>query len=245
MLHRYLQAGLSAGLRAQVVWANGDDHAFTQITLARVACTAGQLAGVSARGADSDRHGVVVSGQHPRNQPVAKAHEVGHVQVDRCIEQLGRRTNLLHTAIAHDHHSVGQRERLFLVVGHVDRGGTELGMDASNFLAHFKAQLGVQVRQRLVHQHQKRLHHDGACDGHTLLLASRQLAWQLVLVILQPHQRDGLVDASLRVCSGHATHAQSETNVVAHRHVRKQCVVLEHHAKAPFFGLEMVNAFVV
>ena len=74
-------------------------------------------------------------------------------EMDR-IEQLGWRTHLLHSAVAHDHHPVGQRERLFLVVGDVDRGGSKLGMDAADFLAHFQAQLGVEVRQRLVHQHQ-------------------------------------------------------------------------------------------
>ena len=65
-------------------------------------------------------------------------------------------------------------------------------VDAPDLRAHLQPQLGVQVGQRLVHQHQRRLDHDGARDRHALLLAAGQLAGQLVRLRLQPHQRQRL-----------------------------------------------------
>ena len=57
-------------------------------------------------------------------------------------------------------------------------------MDAPDLGAHLEAQLGVEVRERLVHQHQRRLDDDGAGDGDALLLAAGELARQLVLLAL-------------------------------------------------------------
>ena len=67
-------------------------------------------------------------------------------------------------------------------------------MDAADLGAHLQPQLGVEIGQRLVHQHQRRLHHDGARDRHALLLAAGQLAGQLVALVAEPHQRQRLLD---------------------------------------------------
>ena len=106
----------------------------------------------------------------------------------RRIEFL-RRADLPGLAVDHHHDAVGERQRLLLVVRHVDRGAAEHGVDAADLGAHFQAQLGVEVGQRLVHQHQRRPDHDGARDRHALLLAAGELAGQLVGLRFQPHQR--------------------------------------------------------
>ena len=51
-------------------------------------------------------------------------------------------------------------------------------MDAADFGSHFETQLGVEVRQRLIHQHQRRFDDDGARDGDALLLAAGELRWE-------------------------------------------------------------------
>ncbi len=40
-------------------------------------------------------------------------------------------------------------------------------------------------------------------------------------------------------------HLQAEADVVEHRHMRKQRVVLKHHAEATLFGRQHIDAFVV
>ena len=66
----------------------------------------------------------------PGADEVERAHERGHERRRREVVDLGRRADLLDPALAHDHDAVGQRERLLLVVGHVDRGDAELALDA-------------------------------------------------------------------------------------------------------------------
>ncbi len=81
--------------------------------------------------------------------------------------------DLLHHAVLHDDDPVGERQRLVLVVGDVDRGAPQLAVDAADLGAHLEPQLGVEVGKRLVHQHQRRLYDDGACERNALLLSAR------------------------------------------------------------------------
>ena len=52
-----------------------------------------------------------------------RADEAGDEPVLRVVVELLRRADLLDAAVVHHHHAVGQRHRLDLVVGDVDRGG--------------------------------------------------------------------------------------------------------------------------
>ena len=89
---------------------------------------------------------------------------------------LRRRAGLLDAAAVHDDHHVGQGHGLHLVVRDEDRGRLEPVVQAADLGAHLHAQLGVEVRQRLVEQEGLRLAHDGAAHGHALALAAGQLA---------------------------------------------------------------------
>ena len=99
--------------------------------------------------------------------------------MSRPVIELLRRADLLHHAVAQHDDPVGERQRLVLVVRDVDRGRAERVVDAADLGPHLEAQLGVEVRQRLVHQDERRLDDDGARDGDALLLAAGELARQL------------------------------------------------------------------
>ena len=60
-------------------------------------------------------------------------------------------------------------------MGDVDRGDPELVVQAADLEAHLLAQVGVEVRQRLVEQQHLGLDDDGARERHALLLAAGQL----------------------------------------------------------------------
>ena len=51
----------------------------------------------------------------------------------------------------------------------------ELVVEPPDLVAHLLAEIGVEVGERLVEQEHRRLHHDGARQGHPLLLAAGQL----------------------------------------------------------------------
>ena len=57
-------------------------------------------------------------------------------------------------------------------MGDVDRGHAQLLVQLAQLNLHVLAQLFVQGRQRLVHQHDAGLKHHGASQGHALALAA-------------------------------------------------------------------------
>ena len=70
----------------------------------------------------------------------------------------------------------GLPHRLDLVVGDVDDGGAEVLVQLLDLGAHVDAQLGVEVRQRLVEQEHIRIAHDRAAHRDALALAAGELA---------------------------------------------------------------------
>ena len=78
---------------------------------------------------------------------------------------------------------------------HVDGRDREPALQVPNFLSHLDAQLGVEVRQRLVEQQHARLDDDRARQRDALLLAARELAGKLLLVAGEADQREHLADA--------------------------------------------------
>ena len=76
----------------------------------------------------------------------------------------------------HDHHAVGEQDRLRDAVGDEQDGLAPLVPDAQQLQAHLLARHGVQRAERLVHQEQARIGQQRPADGHALLHAARQLA---------------------------------------------------------------------
>ena len=100
-------------------------------------------------------------------------------------------------AVAHGH-------RLDLVVGDEDEGRAEPHLQVLELGAQRLAQLGVERRQRLVHQEDLRLAHDGAADRDALHLAARQPVGLAVEQVPDAQRLRGIVDAlvdvGLRTC---------------------------------------------
>ena len=146
------------------------------------------------------------------------------------VVQLLRGADLLDDAVLHHRDAVADGVGLLLVVGDEDGGQAQLALKAQQLLAHLHAQLGVQVRQRLVQQQHLRLDHDGAGERDALLLAARQLRRPAVGQMLQPDEVERRVHPPLDLRARHAPLLQPEGDVAAHCHMRPQRVALEHHA---------------
>ena len=91
------------------------------------------------------------------------------------------------------------------------------------------AQLGVQVRQRLVHEEDRGIADDRTAERDALALASGELSRLAVEVAVEVEDPGGvdhrLVDLLLRGLA----QLQPECHVVAHAHVRIESVALEDH----------------
>jgi hypothetical protein len=143
------------------------------------------------------------------------------------------------TTALHHHDAVGQRHRLDLVVGHVDGGHRQLMAEVLDLRPGRDAQLGVEVRQRLVHQEHVGLAHDGAGQRHALPLAARQLGGLAVQEIVQFHHGRGAAHLLVMGRRVDTAHLQRKADVLVDVHVRVERVGLEHHRHVPVLGIEM------
>ena len=118
-------------------------------------------------------------------------------------------------------------------------------MDVLDLVLHLLAQLLVQRTQRLVHQHEVGLEHQGARNRDALLLAARKLAGAAVAHLRQLHHLQHLGNAILDLRLRHVAHLQRECKILVDRHVREQRIVLEHHADAALVRGHVVDRLVL
>ena len=128
--------------------------------------------------------------------------------------------DLMDRAVEHGGDPVAERHRLRDVVGDVERGGADAAMEMLEFRAELRAQLGIDVGQRLVEQQHVRLPDQRAGDRHALLLAAGQLARVALLQPGQLHDVERLPDRRADPAPAHAPGAQRKRDVLRHRHVR-------------------------
>ncbi len=172
----------------------------------------------------------------PALDQVGRSHEVGDERVAGQVVDLGRGPGLLDRAVAHDHDAVRDREGLLQVVGDVHRRDPERPLQLLDLEPHLGAQLRVQVAEGLVEEQHRGPEHEGAREGHPLLLAARELrgaaGGQLAHLHEAERPRDPLPELRLR----HLPHPQAVGHVVEHGHVGPDRVGLEHHRESPLLG---------
>ena len=179
---------------------------------------------------NADRRGVALDRHDLDRDQVRLADEIGDEGIGRRFIQLARGALLRDAGIAHHHDLVRHRQRLFLIMGHIDHGQAKVLLDLADLLAHLPAQLGVQVRQRFVEQQHLRFQHQRARHRDALLLAARQFA-----TAGGRHSPSG-PPAPARPCARSARlglveagKLQPIADIFQHRHMRKQRVGLKHH----------------
>ena len=149
----------------------------------------------------------------------------------------GAATLLQHTVAQH-RDAVAHGHRLHLVVGHIDGGGAESPLQCRDLVAGLHPQLGVEIRQRLVHQEHLRAAHDRASHRHPLALPTGEVFGFAVQIRLQVKQfrrvQDSVADFGLRGLGD----LQREAHVLRDRHVRVERVVLEDHRDVAVLGID-------
>ena len=191
----------------------------------------------------AERREAVGRGRHGHVDEVhgRRADEARHEAVERAPVELERAADLLHQAVLHDDDAVAQRHGLDLVVGDEDRRGRHAQAQLLDLEAHLRAQLGVEVGQRLVEQEHLGVAHDAAAERDALLLAAGELARPALEQRLDRQDLGGAAHGGvdLRLCD--VAVAQAEGQVVVHAHVLVERVVLEHHGDVAVLRLQVVD----
>ena len=132
---------------------------------------------------------------------------------------------------------VGHRAGLGLVVGDQHRGLAGGAEDVADLGDEPLARGAVEVGERLVEQEQRGRGRERTGQGDALLLAARELVRMALAGIRQADQRQHLRDAPMLLGVGQA--AQPEGHVARRVQVRKQRVLLEHHADPAPLGRQV------
>ena len=131
----------------------------------------------------------------------------------------------------HDHHAVGQRDRLLQVVGDEQHGLAVAGPQLEQQVAHDLARLGIERPERLVHQQDLGVADQHLGEAHALPLPARELVG---IAVAEGAQPDAL-EPRLRLLQRLAARAtprdlQADGDVVARRLPRHHRVLLEEIA---------------
>ncbi len=168
-------------------------------------------------------------------QECTEADEVRHLARRGLVIEPVRRIPLLDVPGLHHADVVGEREGLVLVVRDEQGGGAGALEDVAQIEREPLAQVGVEVREGLVEQQDRRRRRQRARERDALLLAARELVRIARARSRQPDQLEHLAHAPLAF--GRRAAAQAEADVGRDVEMREQGVVLEHDAHAAPLGL--------
>ena len=131
------------------------------------------------------------------------------------------------------HHgdAIGDGERLFLIVGHIDGGKPELLAHAPDLLAHGVPQAGVQVGKRLVEQQALGPDHQRPRERHPLLLAARELIDAPLQMRLHAHRLERVPHALSGLALRDTALLEAKGDVFRNGEMRPQGEALEHHPR--------------
>ncbi len=141
-------------------------------------------------------------------------------------------------ALMHDDEPIAERHRLHLVMGDEERGDAQAALQLADLRAHLHAQLGIEIRQRLVEQEKLGLAHDGTAHRDALALPAGKLARLAIEEGGDAEQPGGVVDAAADLVPPHAADLEAIGHVVEHAHMRIERVVLEDHRDVAVRRLE-------
>ena len=123
---------------------------------------------------------------------VRHADEAGDEFALGVLVHLRRRPDLLDPALVEDCDAIGHRQRLLLIVRHVDERDADLALDRLELDLHLLAKLEVERTERLVEEQYARLVHDRARERDALPLAPGELRRLAVSVRAEPHHLERL-----------------------------------------------------
>ena len=110
---------------------------------------------------------------------------------------------------------------------------------------HLVTKLGVQVGQRLVHQEDLGVTHDGAADSDTLALAAGERLGLTVEVLGNAQNLGSRANLAVDLVLGNLLELERKCHVLVHRHIGVQSVALEHHGDVAVLGRHVVDTLAV
>src|SRR5215813_8385099 len=173
---------------------------------------------------------------------IVDADEIGDEAAPRPLVQLPRGRRLEDEAVAHDRDPVGERQRLLLIVGDVDRRDAELLLQRADLGPDLDPDLGVQIRKGFIEEQDVGVQDEGPGQRDALLLAAGELAGVAVGQAREIDLAQALGQPARDVRRRQLAQLEAVGDVRGHRHVRPQRIVLEDHADVACVRRQVVDA---
>ncbi|MCY1231144.1 hypothetical protein D9M72_435810 [compost metagenome] len=184
----------------------------------------------------------VAYGRLDRNQIHRRvADEICDESGRRPAINLDRRGELHDPSLIHDGDAGCERHRFRLVVGDVDGGHAHVALQMVEEAAGFEAQLGVEVRERLVEEVDLAWIDQCAGQRRALLLAAGDLARQPLHQVADLEDVGHFLGAGVALGLLLAAHLQGIGDVVGDVHVRVERIVLKDHGNAAVLRMQVGN----
>ncbi|HJP68156.1 MAG TPA: hypothetical protein VJ846_04570, partial [Sphingomicrobium sp.] len=139
-------------------------------------------------------------------------------------------------SLCHNRDPVGHRQRLLLIVRHVNDGRAEALLQLLDLDLHGFAQLLVERPEWLVHQENRRFEHDCSRDCHPLLLAAGQFVWVAPGIIRKLDEVERTANPFGPEVLADAAHLQGEGDIFGDGQMREQGIALEDHPDIAAIG---------
>src|SRR5665811_727038 len=167
---------------------------------------------------------------------VAAPKKAGGVGACWFLVDVARCADLPDVAELHEDDAIGKRQRFLLIVGDINRGQSQRVVKPAYLRAHLQPELGVEIAQRFVHEHDSRLGDDGAGDGDALLLATGKLCRVFLAMLAQMDQVQDLVNSLVTFGFWDSLHLQAKSDVAFYSQMREEGIILEDHAEPTTLG---------
>ena len=126
-------------------------------------------------------------------------------------------------------------------MGHIDKGCFQFPVQLDQLHTHRRAKLGIQIRQRLIHQKHLRIFRHGSCKSDTLPLTSRERRRASIQIVRQPYLFRYLPDTFLPLLFWYFIIFQSKFNISVNGHRRINGIVLKYHCHIPLSGCHICH----
>ncbi len=157
--------------------------------------------------------------------------------VDGPLEDLLRTPLLLDLPAIHDHDTSRELERLFLIVRDEEARQVNLLVEAAKPAPQLLTDLCVERAERFVEQQHARLHGEGPREGDALPLTARELRRISGAKVIELHELEEILDLPgnfrVRRAPVPRSHSEAERDVLEHRHVSEERVVLKDEPDCP------------
>ena len=159
--------------------------------------------------------------------------EVGNKSRRRAVVQRVGVGPLMQRAVIHHADQITDGERLKLIMRHHQRRGPGRFQNATHLMRQTLAQINIEIGKRLIQQQEFGSRCQGTRKRYALLLTAGEFVRHAAACVGQPHEFEHFCHAS--AAPGRRLIPNAERHIAPDVEMRKQRVVLKHHANTACF----------